>query len=810
MSPAYSVMRGPVLVPRPRRVEALGGDTAYGLPRFSSETGLMSAEEAERVYREIAPAGGRGPEVVLADRPPAGLDVGGLGGEGYVLRVEGGSGVLYAESRSGLVHGLSVLAQLAAQGWRGGVEVVDYPAFGYRGVVEGFYFEPWSWADRRDVLRFMAWARMNSYIYAPKDDPYHREKWRLGYPEELLREIGGLAGLARLLGIGFVFAVSPGLSAVYSSEGDLETLVAKYLSVAGHGVRSFGLFYDDIPEELLHEEDRARYGSLAEAHADFANRVYRRLREELGEVDLIVVPTEYRGVEMGPYFRELGERLDPAVKLMWTGPLVCSTEITLEQARAVSRLSRGRLLVWDNYPVNDYARNRLNLGPLRGRDPRLPEALEGFLFNPMNEAWASRIPLSTAADYAWNPEGYDPDRSFSDTLALLYGDAAPQVELLASMLGYSTLWPSAPPGIDDALSAARSGVYGPAEELLGRLAGLPDAILGADARLYGEAEPYLYRLALEAWAGLEFLAALRAPGPGAAWARLAAGLELWREARAVYHIAGAVSRHREEVWYTFVERDFLGELLHALASAAARAVHGSLEVPWVFSNADHVGGHDWSRAVDGDEATWYVARRGYMPEGARFELSLGGRRGLAVELRQLWRGGAEAPADLVVEADGGECRPPCVVEASRLVVRAAGVARGRRGLQLVAQPLAPRVVSDVPSTTYASNIVDGRADTFLEVPPGSGGRRVIIDLGGKRRVERIVVLQSPGSAVGLRVYVAAPGLVYPLLHLDAVEWVPVGRARGHYSVVPVGAETGYVKIEVEGGGGGRIHQVIVE
>ncbi len=46
--------------------------------------------------------------------------------------------------------------------------------FQTRGVIEGFYGPPWSHQDRLDVLRFMGREGLNTYIYAPKDDPYHR------------------------------------------------------------------------------------------------------------------------------------------------------------------------------------------------------------------------------------------------------------------------------------------------------------------------------------------------------------------------------------------------------------------------------------------------------------------------------------------------------------------------------------------------------------------------------------------------------------------------------------------------------------
>src|SRR5208283_5036806 len=110
--------------------------------------------------------------------------------------------------------------------------IADYPSFALRGVVEGFYGPPWSHADRLDVLRFEGQHGMNLYIYGPKDDPYHRKLWREPYPPEQLKRMGKLAGTAREYFVDLSFAISPGLSMIYSSESDFQTLSHKLESVA--------------------------------------------------------------------------------------------------------------------------------------------------------------------------------------------------------------------------------------------------------------------------------------------------------------------------------------------------------------------------------------------------------------------------------------------------------------------------------------------------------------------------------------------------------------------------------------------------
>jgi hypothetical protein len=125
--------------------------------------------------------------------------------------------------------------------------------------------------------------------------------------------------------------------------------------------------------------------------------------------------------------------------MVWTGPKVASPEITVAQAQEWGEYLHRKPLVWDNFPVNDDRRWRLHLGPLRGRDPNLPAALEGLVSNPMNQARASLLPLATVADYEWNPLAYDPSKSLQHALVSQYGSSAPQL-LAAYLRAYGDYW----------------------------------------------------------------------------------------------------------------------------------------------------------------------------------------------------------------------------------------------------------------------------------------------------------------------------------------------------------------------------------
>ncbi len=316
--------------------------------------------------------------------------------------------------------------------------------FQTRGVIEGFYGVPWSHQDRLDMLRFLGTVGLNTYIYAPKDDPYHRERWREPYPPADLARVAELVRVGREAGVNVWFAVSPGLSMTYASDADYAALLAKLDAVHAVGVRAVGLFLDDVPETLTHPEDQARFRSLAAAHAFVINRLKTDL--DARGVALLVVQTAYTNVfGSRPYLDELAAALPPSVPLIWTGTDVRPVAMTAAAAREWGSWIRRKPLVWDNYPVNDFLPGRLFLGPITGRATDLESAVDGYVANPMNQAHASMLPLWTIADYLRHPGQYDPTASRARALKALYGhsrDARKARQGIAAMTTFADAYPT--------------------------------------------------------------------------------------------------------------------------------------------------------------------------------------------------------------------------------------------------------------------------------------------------------------------------------------------------------------------------------
>lgn len=310
------------------------------------------------------------------------------------------------------------------------VRIRDWPTMGVRGVIEGFYGDPWSQEERLSQIAFYAENKMNTYVYAPKDDPYHRDRWREPYPEDDLADLASLTQAAARQHVDLVWTLSPGLDICYSSDEDFELITEKAQAVWDAGVRDFALLFDDIFPDLTCAEDEARFGASASPAAAAQAHVLNRFAEEfLAPRDeagpLITVPTEYYQQGTSPYRETFAELVDPQTLVYWTGNGITTATVTVEDAARTREILGHDLLLWDNYPANDFARGRIFLGPLTGRAAQLTEAgVRGVTANPMEHAEASKLPLATVADYTWNAGGYDAERSWDRSLQRLGGEHA--------------------------------------------------------------------------------------------------------------------------------------------------------------------------------------------------------------------------------------------------------------------------------------------------------------------------------------------------------------------------------------------------
>ncbi|CAM5333265.1 beta-N-acetylglucosaminidase [Streptomyces diastaticus subsp. diastaticus] len=453
-------VRLPPVSPTPRSMERVGDDAAVTRRVTVVADEETDAAARDRLVRELKAHGAHRVDVVAPDAVPgpaaksltvrlgpavrgdiarslAGTSVPGQA-EGYALRVaggrSGGSVTLAGTDATGQFYAVQSLRQLfqrAGGAWRiAGAAVSDHPAMPLRGTVEGFYGTPWTHAERLDQMDFHGDVKANTYIYAPKDDPYHRDKWREPYPEDKAAELGELVERATANHVRFTFAVSPGASVCYSDPDHVEDLKAKLQALYDLGTRAFSVPLDDIDYTSWNcEADRAAYGepgreAAARAQSDLLNDVQRTfIATHEGSHPLQTVPTEYGDLTDTAYKQTLRTRLDGEVEVMWTGTDVVPPEITNDQAEAASALFGRKVFVWDNYPVNDFGNTsgRLLLAPYDKREAGLSGHLAGIVANPMNQPYASKAAVFGAAAFTWNDTAYDAEATWRQAMAYLAG-----------------------------------------------------------------------------------------------------------------------------------------------------------------------------------------------------------------------------------------------------------------------------------------------------------------------------------------------------------------------------------------------------
>ncbi len=350
--------------------------------------------------------------------------LGEISDEAYKMLLSERDGVLcvslYSATERGLVRGLFALKRMALKNEFPVGEITDYPSFAVRGYIEGFYGRPWKSDERIEMLRLMALFGENTHYYAPKDDPYHRSKWRELYPEREASQLKLLVDGAGKFFVDFYYCIAPGLSMKYSDEAEFEALKNKTRQLYDLGISRFGLLLDDIPSDLFYEEDKIRYGNAVNAHIGLVGKYSEFLKTLSPDCRLTVCPTSYRGKGTEPELVDFASAIPSDVDVFFTGSDICSKEITLPEAEVFIKNNLHKPLYWDNYPVNDAEMfMEMHLGPVIGREPELYKGSAGLISNCMEYFNCNKFPLITIASYLWNSEAYDPEESFGEAVNFL-------------------------------------------------------------------------------------------------------------------------------------------------------------------------------------------------------------------------------------------------------------------------------------------------------------------------------------------------------------------------------------------------------
>ena len=329
--------------------------------------------------------------------------------EGYYLKVTPSEVIIAGRDESGTFYGVQTYLQMVKGSTVRAVEITDWPSVECRGVIEGFYGNPWSHKDRLRQFDFYGENKMNTYVYGPKDDPYHRLHWRDPYPEKEASLISELVSAAHKNKVQFVWAIHPGVDIQWNLTDSIN-VCKKLESMYSLGIRTFAVFFDDIWGE----------GSKGDKQAGLLNYVTDNFVKKHKDVQpLIMCPTQYnKAWSGGDYLSTLGTQMYPEVRIMWTGNSVVDM-IEKNDMEWINGQIKRKAFIWLNYPVNDYCQSRLLMGKTYGNGLDINDMVSGFCSNPMEYAEASKVSLYSIADYTWNMPEYDSVSSWNRAMEVL-------------------------------------------------------------------------------------------------------------------------------------------------------------------------------------------------------------------------------------------------------------------------------------------------------------------------------------------------------------------------------------------------------
>ncbi|OFK72036.1 hyaluronoglucosaminidase, partial [Streptococcus sp. HMSC034E03] len=332
--------------------------------------------------------------------------------DAYALSIKNNTISIVGKDTDAVFYGLTTLKHMLNESKAPvlrNVTVEDFAEIKNRGFIEGYYGNPWSNADRAELMRYGGDLKLTQYFFAPKDDPYHNKKWRELYPEEKLAEIRELARVGNQNKTRYVWTIHPfmnnrirfGNDADYQQ--DLETIKAKFTQLMDVGVREFGILADDAPSPV------GGYNSYNRLMKDMTDWLTEKQATYVGlRKEMIFVPGQYWGNGREDELKSLNENLPSSASMTLTGGKIWGEVSESFLSNLKNNLTAGGktyrpVSLWVNWPVTDNSKQHLILG---GGEKFLhpnvdPSLLSGIMLNPMQQSEPSKIALFSAAQYAW-------------------------------------------------------------------------------------------------------------------------------------------------------------------------------------------------------------------------------------------------------------------------------------------------------------------------------------------------------------------------------------------------------------------------
>ncbi len=356
-------------------------------------------------------------------------------GEYYLDTTKNDDIVILGRDSDAAFYGITTLKQIFNQTDGSAIlrfTMHDWADLKMRGFIEGYYGIPWTNENRMELMRFGGDLKMTSYVFAPKDDPYHKDKWREPYPEDELARLKEMVAVGNATKCRFVWTAHPFMGASKfdpnRKEEEIQAMINKFEHLyKDAGVRQFGVLGDDVGDldrEIV-VEMMQRVGEWAKSKGD----VY----------DVVFCPQGYNASWAKDYseLNQYDAGFPENVQIFWTGQAVCKpinqeTLTTFRTQNAQGKTRRAPLF-WLNWPVNDINHSRMLMGDgssMLSTDINVND-IYGAVTNPMQESEPSKVAIFQVADYGWNVASFDGNQTWRDSFKYIEPYAADELYTLA-------------------------------------------------------------------------------------------------------------------------------------------------------------------------------------------------------------------------------------------------------------------------------------------------------------------------------------------------------------------------------------------
>ncbi len=319
--------------------------------------------------------------------------------DSYVLDSRNGVITVLGKDTDSSFYGLTTLYHVFAQMDSYTIRefhVEDWADVSSRGFIEGYYGNPWSTEDRVNLMKWGGYYKLNSYFYAPKDDPKHNAQWRSLYTEEEIQDkIIPLAEAGNASKCRFVYALHPFMhNAVRFNdnyEADLKAVQDKFAQVIKAGVRQIAILADDANH----------VGN--DNYIKFLNDMCAWLETMKEEYPDLKMTLPFCTQEYMSWGKDYYAKFPENVQIVMTGGKVWGEVSNNFTTSFTNTVGRGPYM-WINWPCSDNSKKHLIMGGYTtflqpGVDP---ENIQGIVLNPMQQSEPSKVAIFGNACYSWN------------------------------------------------------------------------------------------------------------------------------------------------------------------------------------------------------------------------------------------------------------------------------------------------------------------------------------------------------------------------------------------------------------------------